>query len=140
MDDFLCKNSAPVTGITLSTRVGRLSETHSDIGFQLHSVPTLGRKVMERHGGKVGKNCMVEQCLHSDRTVWLNNVCTLTVSVVASLLQACGGRRFWGLSRKDHGIKQRKIGVTAWSELAQVRPEGVPSGFHRGARSVFVEW
>ena len=28
------KNSAPVTGITLSTRVGRLSETHSDIGFQ----------------------------------------------------------------------------------------------------------
>ena len=102
--------------------------THSDIGFQLHSVPTLGRKVMERHGEK------------SARTVWLNNVCTLTVSVVASLLQACGGRRFWGLSCKDHGIKQRKIGVTAWSELAQVRPEGVPSGFHRGARSVFVEW
>ena len=28
------KNGAPVTGITLSTRVGRLSETHSDIGFQ----------------------------------------------------------------------------------------------------------
>ena len=34
VDDFLCKNGAPVTGITLSTRVGRLSETHSDIGFQ----------------------------------------------------------------------------------------------------------
>ena len=43
-------NSAPVTGITLSTRVGRLSETHSDIGFQLHSVPTLRRKVKEQKG------------------------------------------------------------------------------------------
>ena len=41
-------------------------KTHSDIGIQLHSVPTLGRKVMERHGERVGKNCMVEQCLHSD--------------------------------------------------------------------------
>ena len=49
----------------------------------------------------------------SARTVWLNNVCTLTVSVVASLLQVCGGKRFWGLSCKDHGIKQGKIGVTA---------------------------
>ena len=29
------KNRAPVTGITLSTRVGRLSDTHSDTGFQL---------------------------------------------------------------------------------------------------------
>ena len=29
------KSGAPVTGITLSTRVGRLSETHSDTGFQL---------------------------------------------------------------------------------------------------------
>ena len=55
-----------MTGITLSTRVGRLSETHSDNCIQLHSVPTLGRKVMERHGERVGKNCMVEQCLHSD--------------------------------------------------------------------------
>ena len=41
----------------------------------------------------------------SARTVLLNNV--------ASLLQACGGKRFRGLSCKDHGIKQGKIGVTA---------------------------
>ena len=34
VDAFLSKDGAPVTGITLSTRVGRLSETHSDIGFQ----------------------------------------------------------------------------------------------------------
>ena len=30
------------------------------------SIPTLRRKVRERHGEKVGKTCMVEQCLHSD--------------------------------------------------------------------------
>ena len=52
MDDFLCENGAPVTGITLSTRVGRLSETHSDIGFQLHSIPR-SKMVRERHGEKV---------------------------------------------------------------------------------------
>ena len=38
LHDFRSEFSAPVTGITLSTRVGRLSETHSDIGFQLHSI------------------------------------------------------------------------------------------------------
>ena len=34
LHDFRHEFSAPVTGITLSTRVGRLSETHSDIGIQ----------------------------------------------------------------------------------------------------------
>ena len=33
------KNRAPVTGITLSTRVGRLSETHSDTCIQLTQLP-----------------------------------------------------------------------------------------------------
>ena len=33
------KNSAPMTGITLSTRVGRLSETHSDTCIQLTQLP-----------------------------------------------------------------------------------------------------
>ena len=33
------KNRAPVTGITLSTRVGRLSETHSDTCIQLTQFP-----------------------------------------------------------------------------------------------------
>ena len=49
---FPCKIGAPVTGITLSTRVGRLSETHSDTGFQLTQV-TLGRKVREQKGAWV---------------------------------------------------------------------------------------
>ena len=39
LHDFRHEFSAPVTGITLSTRVGRLSETHSDIGFQLTQFP-----------------------------------------------------------------------------------------------------
>ena len=46
----------------------------------------------------------------SARTVWLNNVCTLTVSVVASLLQVCGGKPVWGESIviKHHGIKKQQ--------------------------------
>ena len=55
----------------------------------------------------------------SARTVWLNNVCTLTVSVVGSQLQVCGGKRFWGLSCQDHGIKPWKSGVTACEELCR---------------------
>ena len=41
------KNSAPVMGITLSTRVGRLSETHSDTCIQLTQFPE------ERNGSTV---------------------------------------------------------------------------------------
>ena len=45
--------SAPVTGITLSTQVGRLSGSYSDIGFPLTQFPG-ERKAMERKGEKVG--------------------------------------------------------------------------------------
>ena len=41
-----------MTGITLSTRVGWLSETHSDNCIQLHSIPR-SKMVRERHGEKV---------------------------------------------------------------------------------------
>ena len=50
---FPCKIGAPVTGITLSTRVGRLSETHSDTGFQLTQ---LLRWEGRRGNGKVAKS------------------------------------------------------------------------------------
>ena len=45
---------APVTGITPSTQVGRLSGSHSDIGFQLavSSIPR-SKMVRERRGEKV---------------------------------------------------------------------------------------
>ena len=38
-------------GITLTTRVGRLSETHSDSCIPLHSIPR-SKMVRERHGEK----------------------------------------------------------------------------------------
>ena len=50
---FPCKNSAPVKGITLSTRVGRLSRTHFELGFSVNASTTLGRKVRERKGAWV---------------------------------------------------------------------------------------
>ena len=72
----------------------------------------------------------------SARTVWLNNVCTLTVSVIASLLQVCGGKRFWGLSCKDHGIKPWKSGVTACKKFSRYT-EVINLRFpHRGTASL----
>ena len=51
-------NSAPVTGITLSTRVGRLSETHSDIGIQLTPFPRWeGRRWNSKVAKSVEKYC-----------------------------------------------------------------------------------
>ena len=52
------ENRAPVTGITLSTRVGRLSETHSDTCIQLTQFPD-GKKGEEPQGAKVSENSMV---------------------------------------------------------------------------------
>ena len=39
LHDFRHEFSAPVTGITSSTQVGRLSGSHSDIGFLLAQFP-----------------------------------------------------------------------------------------------------
>ena len=39
-----------------------ICRTHFDIGFQLDSIATMGRKVRERKGAWVSKNRMVEQC------------------------------------------------------------------------------
>ena len=39
LHNFLYGFGAPVTGITPSTQVGRLSGSHSDIGFQLTQFP-----------------------------------------------------------------------------------------------------
>ena len=47
---FPCKVGAPVTGITLSTRVGRLSGTHFELGFSVNAIVSVRRRVMERHG------------------------------------------------------------------------------------------
>ena len=40
LHDFLHGFGAPFTGITPSTQVGRLSGSHSDIGFQLAQFPS----------------------------------------------------------------------------------------------------
>ena len=49
LHDFQHEFSAPVTGITPSTQVGRLSGSHSDIGFQLiHSQVEKGEGTARR--------------------------------------------------------------------------------------------
>ena len=51
LHDFQHEFSAPVTRITPSAQVGRLSGSHSDIGFLLTQFPR-GRKAKERQGAK----------------------------------------------------------------------------------------
>ena len=89
---FPCKIGAPVTGITLSTRVGRLSGTHSDTGFQLNSISPMGRKVKELHGEE------------SERLV----------GVLTNCWSVCKTKRLrervWGeVSCKDHENKRERL-------------------------------
>ena len=50
---FPCKNGAPVTGITLSARVGRLSRTHFELGFSVNAIVSMGKR---RWNGKVERS------------------------------------------------------------------------------------
>ena len=54
------ENSAPVTGITPCTQVGRQSETHFDIGFSVNSIPR-SKMVMEPQGERVSALVLFEQ-------------------------------------------------------------------------------
>ena len=57
LHNFLYGFGAPVTGITPSTQVGRLSGSHSDIGFQLTQFP---RREKEGEGnGRVKKSAQL---------------------------------------------------------------------------------
>ena len=51
LHEFRSGNGASLRRITPSTQVGRLSESHSDIGFQLTQFPS-GRKAKERKGDR----------------------------------------------------------------------------------------
>ena len=75
--NFRHVNGASLRRITPSTHVGRLSGSHFDIGFQLTQFP--GKKVMERQGGEVGENRMVEQCLQWDTQARLQSGCKSAV-------------------------------------------------------------
>ena len=68
--------------VTPSTQVGRLSGSHSDIGFQLDSIATMGRKVREQKKCMGQQNSIVENCWHF-----------LTIKSAAQLL---GTSRFGG--------------------------------------------
>ena len=51
LHEFRSGNGASLRRITPSTQVGRLSESHSDIGFQLTQFPS-GRNAKERKGDR----------------------------------------------------------------------------------------
>ena len=64
---FPCKNSAPVKGFTLSTRVGRLSRTHFELGISVNAI-SRGKEWLN---GKVEsqRNC---RCLNK----WFSHICS----------------------------------------------------------------
>ena len=95
--------AASLRRITPSTQVGRLSESHTDIGFQLTQFP--GKMAMERKGGRVSALGM------------LNKVCCMTAAgqqwkSAHQLEKGLGEYR-----ANHHGSKPRKIRVTAWSTV-----------------------
>ena len=51
--DFQYEFSASLRRITPSTRVGRLSGSHFELGFSVSSIATMGRKAMEQQGERV---------------------------------------------------------------------------------------
>ena len=104
---FPCKIGAPVTGITLSTRVGRLSRTHFDTGFPLNSISPMGRKVMELHGGE------------SERLVGVSTSCWSSLLNDRSARLSCKTNaakgRFWGSIMNHHENKKGD-----WTACAKV--------------------
>ena len=80
---------------------------------------TQGEKVSEK---QYGLN-LCSSALDNDRTL----------SAAASLLQVCGGKRFWGLSRtmeshrKDWSHSAIK---SCWCRYRNVRPHSLPAGSH----------
>ena len=126
---FPCKIGAPVTGITLSTRVGRLSGTHSDTGFQLNSISPMGRKVMELHGGES------ERLVGVSTSCW--SVCR-TIDRRGSAARQRGCKKRFGGRYHARTMKtnQKKIGVTACNQGRYT--DWRPNLLHGMSTAVFV--
>ena len=119
---FPCKNGAPVTGITLSTRVGRLSETHSDTCIQLTQLPRWEERRRTARW-KSQRNCMLNivqsGCKMINRwlskTVWLEKVSES--AQVKAAFSSCNaeGKWFVGSIMNHHGNKKGD-----WTACAKV--------------------
>ena len=112
---FPCKICAPVTGITLSTRVGRLSETHSDTCIPL----------MQVHDGKEGDGTVRRK---SPLRSIVEHCSLKTVARRSRWRRSCWGRRkVCGKVSCETTMNQKaeKEGNSLCSTL-QVRSQGVP--------------
>ena len=93
---FPCKNSAPVKGITLSTRVGRLSRTHFELGFSVNASTTLRRKVREQKGAWV-------------RALERFNIVVTKAAAIESAAQLLGTNVYGVEIVKNHENKQSQL-------------------------------
>ena len=112
LHDFQREFSAPLKGITPSAQVGRLSGSHSDIGFQLTQLP--GKMVMEPKGEKVG----------ALEDVSTNGLCTSAVHERAAADDDKGN--VYGMKTCNHHESKR----TDWNSLLKSFPAGTFSRQH----------
>ena len=84
---FPCKNGAPVKGITLSTRVGRLSRTHFELGLSVNAI-SQGKEWLN---GKVESQ---RNCRCFNKKVFIRDCGKRTA---AKRLQVCGGKTCLGV-------------------------------------------
>ena len=105
------RTAPPCGGSHPAPKVGRLSESHSDIGFQLTQFPG-GRKVEKRKVKKVGWNSgltLFSNALENDRTL--------------SAAAKRQWRGFVGSIVNHHGIKKGKMDSVSNSFLAGTRSD-----------------
>ena len=116
LHEFRNENGASLRRITPSTQVGRLSASHSDIGFRLTQFPG-GKKVRERQGEKVRALVLFEQSV--DRSA--------VASICATQLHEKAAKEKKGLREgiMNHQWNQKRRIGTAWSKVK--RSFDVPS-------------
>ena len=124
---FPCKIGAPMTGITLSTRVGRLSGTHFDTGFPLKLNFSAGKEGEGTERCMSQQNCTVEQCF--DR-------CAVASLCTSQLCEKVG--KFVGGIMNYHGNKKR-IG-TACSTVVCRYVGQRPGRYPQDTAESFVKW
>ena len=106
LHEFRNENGASLRRITPSTQVGRLSGSHSDIGFRLTQFPG-GKKVRERQGEKVRALVLIEQSV--DRSA--------VASIWATQLHEKAAKEKKGLRDHEPQWNQKRGIGTAWSKV-----------------------
>ena len=101
LHEFRSENGASLRRITPSTQVGRLSESHSDIGFQLLNSQVERRRESRKANGSSTCRCFNKMVFSLD----------CGKRTAATRLQVSGGKRFRGGIVEPPWKQTREIGT-----------------------------